>query len=343
MLMLLLALFVSVYLELKHYLCILKLSMAISVWICLCLCLRLRLCLCLSLSDSVSASVSAPLPPPPPQSLTLSLSQVIFVLFGGALIGISVYVLNDAILVKFVSRSLVIAGLFGGIVFSLLALLGLWGATRTHTHGTGKVHTHTHTHTHTHIHTHTDTHTHTHTHTHSLTHSLTHTHTHTHTQVMTIYWLVNCLALVAEVIVIFSLVVWIDDVSQASTDASQQSDSSVVARTSDSDSDSAAEGNRDGGLIDDVVTEIEGFACRTYKSCCWTHDASAINAANRTTCTQAHAGSSVGSAAAAQHDPSAPSFCSQVTGSTAQDDISPAILCKTLSESTVDGAAGGSH
>ena len=97
MLMLLLALFVSVYLELKHYLCILKLSMAISVW-------TLPLPLSLFLPLSLSLSLTLPL------SLPLSLFQVIFVLFGVALIGISVYVLNDAIIVKFVSRGLVIAG-----------------------------------------------------------------------------------------------------------------------------------------------------------------------------------------------------------------------------------------
>jgi hypothetical protein len=81
---------------------------------------------------------------------------------------------------------------------------------------------------------------------------------------------------------------------------------------------------------------VEGFACRTYKSCCWTP------AANQTTCTQTHSGSSVGSAAAAQQDPSAPSFCYQVTGSSASDDEAagaPEGLCQSLAESSVDGKA----
>ncbi len=231
LLMLLLALFVSLYLHLDHYLCILRLSMTISV---------------------------------------------IFVGFGCGVAGVCIYVLNDAIIIKFVSRDLVIAGLIGGIIFSLLALLGLWGATRTHTHGTGYV--------------------------------------------MTIYWMIMFTVLVAEIFIIFSLDVWIDDVSQASTDTSQQFESSIVARTRDSDS--AAEG--EGSLVGNVVTEIEGFACRTYKSCCWTY------APNQTACTQTHAGSSVGSAAAAQQDPSAPNFCAQVTGSKTTDDGSADMLCNTL-------------
>jgi hypothetical protein len=224
------------------------------------------------------------------QILNLSMCiSFIFLFFGLGLAGFCIYMLsNFEVVGKFISRGLVVAGLFIGLFIFFFALLGLWGASRTHKRGTKAV--------------------------------------------LSIFFGMLFAMVVVELILVFSMVMWVDEVSKASADTGEQFGTSIVA-----DSSSTADDEGDGGgIVDEVVTEVEGFACRTYKSCCWTP------AANQTTCTQTHSGSSVGSAAAAQQDPSAPSFCYQVTGSSASDDEAagaPEGLCQSLAESSVDGKA----
>ena len=208
-----------------------------------------------------------------------------FLVFGLVFIGFGVYLLNEfEHFEAFLSRGLVVGGIFVGVAIFAFAVLGLWGACRNNKKGTKFV--------------------------------------------LSVFFTILLFMIVIELIIVFSLVMWVDEISQASADTGAQFDTSIVAQTQ---STGAAEDDAsDGDLLSGVVGEVEGYACRTYKSCCW------VPAPNQTTCTQAHSGSSVGSAAAAQQDPSAPGFCQQVTGSSAEatDD---SFLCDTLAQSVVDG------
>jgi hypothetical protein len=138
-----------------------------------------------------------------------------------------------------------------------------------------------------------------------------------------IFTFVLLLMVIVEGIAIVTVTIWTDALGSA--EANTDSESVVVDSTTENSE------VKDVAFAD-LLTDLQGFACRTYQSCCWERQRYSMG--NQTRCAQAHSGSAVGAGAGASQDPSAPTFCEQVTGSTTKE-TPDAGLCALLQDGGV--------